>query len=220
MPKVSKPTVTEVEPFEFRTAARMRSRSVSHTTEPQMAAARFAARPLNRDMFVRVNGVPDKVFMELTVPESPAISKKRARVEALHSPPHEYPSFRAQPMPDFSDREQYPQRTGAIVTRQEPFNMGGEEISRRKRQKFQEEIARQREEEIARREFKAQSLYETSPERVYVERRSPTRPEPFNLQGVPRGEHYKRAFAQKIMAEEEAAKEQFSSFRARTADVM
>jgi len=98
--------------------------------------------------------------------------------------------------------------------------MGGEEISRRKRQKFQEEIARQREEEIARREFKAQSLYETSPERVYVERRSPTRPEPFNLQGVARGEHYKRAFAQKIMAEEEAAKEQFSSFRARTADVM
>lgn len=165
MPKVYKPTVTEAEPFEFRTAARMRSRSVSHTTEPLVAAARFAARPLNRDMFVRVSGVPEKVFMELTVPESPAISKKRPRLEESSPPPPQvYPSFRAQPMPDFSSPEQYPSRSGAIVTRPEPFNMTGEEISRRKRKKFEEEVARQQEEEIARRQFKAQPLYEASPE--------------------------------------------------------
>ena len=60
---------------------------------------RFEARPVNKDLFTRVTGVPDKVFQELTVPESPAITKKRARLDKESSPDNVH--FRVPLFPSF-----------------------------------------------------------------------------------------------------------------------
>jgi len=72
------------QPFEFQTDKRLRAVSRSQTPEP--VVPRFEARPVNKDLFTRVTGVPDKVFQELTIPESPAITKKRARLDKEPSP--------------------------------------------------------------------------------------------------------------------------------------
>jgi hypothetical protein len=175
---------------------------------------------VNKDLFTRVTGVPDKVILELTVPESPAITKKRIRIDKEPSP--EKPAFKAQPMPDFSSPEALPPKAAVpTVTKPEPFDFTGESISRKKRKRIAEERRKQQEEEQAQRQFKAQPLYASSPESLpHVEKREVTRPEPFELATDLRGDHYKRSFARKIMTEEEEAHEQFSSFRARAADVV
>ena len=124
-------------------------------------------------------------------------------------------------MPDFSSPEALPSKATLAVTKPEPFDFTGEMISLKKKKKHEEELRRQQEQENAQRQFKAQPLYDQSPERLApVERREATRPEPFELATDLRGDHYKRSFARKIMAEEEEIAEQFSSFRAKTADVM
>jgi len=124
-------------------------------------------------------------------------------------------------MPDFSSPEALPPKVALAVTKPEPFDFTGEMISRKKKKKQEEELLIQQEQENAQRHFKAQPLYAQSPEQLApVERREVTRPEPFELATDLRGDHYKRSFARKIMAEEEEAAEQFSSFRARTADVV
>ncbi|KAJ3278773.1 Protein tpx2 [Borealophlyctis nickersoniae] len=160
----------------------------------------FRAQPLHRKILQRAVGIPERAIAELTVPQSPAITKPRPLPARTPSPPklvkanpiRHYPVFQ----PKLEHRATFPA----------DYALPGEEISQRKRREFEEAMKQKQEEEENARRFKAQPLPEDDVFIPHGPERPVTSPHPFHLETDIRGALHRMTLEEKRAKElEEAA---------------
>ncbi|KAI9002732.1 hypothetical protein BC832DRAFT_593458 [Gaertneriomyces semiglobifer] len=209
-------------PF-LRTKMRTKAPTVPSKEEIEIEEMRkiepFKAKPVDKKILAtdRPLGVPIVPRPQPTVPQSPAITKPRAPAPRPPSPPK---IVKANPIRKGVFQPFEPKIEHRVVVAPVEFRLPGDEISRRKREEFEEKLRKMKEEEERAKQFYAQPLPVDDPDPLpYVPMKPPTQPEPFSLETDLRGEFAKLSLQEKLQ-EEERERRRRKEFRAQPLPVV
>ncbi|KAJ3178246.1 Protein tpx2 [Gaertneriomyces sp. JEL0708] len=179
----------------------------------------FKAKPVDKKILAgeRPLGVPIVPRPQPTIPQSPAITKPRAPAPRPPSPPK---IVKANPIRKGVFQPFEPKIQHRVVVAPAEFRLPGDEISRRKREEFEEKLRKMKDEEEQAKQFHAQPLPVDDPDPLpYVPMKPPTQPEPFSLETDLRGEFAKLSLQEKLQ-EEERERRRRKEFRAQPLPVV
>ncbi|TPX30106.1 hypothetical protein SmJEL517_g06255 [Synchytrium microbalum] len=214
--KSHSPKLTHPKSPHLKTKLRARPKYIPSRDELEQAALAaipaFKARPVDPKVVAGAFKAPPVKRQQLTIPRSPAITKRKAP-----EPDAPLPSriVKANPIPDFSKAFE-PVREHRVIMPADNYHLPGEEISQRKRAEFETSLRQQQEEEERQRQFMAQPL----PDEVmggsslhHHPERPLTQPHPFHFHTDERGALHQQTFQNMIQKESEE-KENASRFKA------
>lgn len=172
--------LTEPENFHFATDDRI---AKHHENDAHTAAEeqpfKFKASSLRREIFEKKMGIPEKKKIPVTEPKSPAITKVLKKKQVHFEEP------KAKSSSSLKKRK----------NAEEPFELPGEKISRKKRQKFAESLKAEEEELKAARQFHSNPLPPSTPDVLPAKKaRTATKSAPFHLITEERGAHHQEKF--------------------------
>eukprot|EP00761_Pharyngomonas_kirbyi_P009857 gb/GECH01009875.1/.p1 GENE.gb/GECH01009875.1/~~gb/GECH01009875.1/.p1 ORF type:complete len:754 (+),score=178.78 gb/GECH01009875.1/:1-2262(+) len=219
VPRVRKKSLTRSEPFNFRTTSRFsKMKEPSQHEDQENKSHQFKARPLSSRVLNGVSSMPKVESRPLTVPASPSFSY-RGRSQLISSSDkenenhnqHSHYQFKARPMPDYNKSmgNQKPIEKRP-PTRPEPFCLKTNVRGTTKEEALRRRLEEERENLRKLRQFKAQPILEANDmtnSKVSIERRDPTKPEPFSLRTDQRHDIHQKQLNQKLQEIEEMERE-------------
>ncbi|RKO84603.1 hypothetical protein BDK51DRAFT_29204 [Blyttiomyces helicus] len=204
------PRMTQPKSPFLRTKMRTKSFKIPTTEEreEQMLAALepFKAKPVDRKILESEApiGVPKAKKLDITIPMSPALTKRRPAPPREPTPP---PIIKANPIRHFAPFQPVIEHR---LIQPDDFALPGEQISLHKMREFEDALRRKEEEERKARQFSAQPLPDDAPDPLPIPYERPlTNPQPFHLETEVRGLMYQLSLEEKIereVKEEIAAK--------------
>ncbi|KAJ3041533.1 Protein tpx2 [Rhizophlyctis rosea] len=195
--RFSEMKLTQAKSPYLRTKLRTKTHAVPTTEERLLQELEnlqpFKAKPINTKILEKPVGVPKPPSHDLTIPQSPAITKPRPLPPPPPSPPKIVKANPVRNLPVFEPVLEH------RVLLPEQVKLPGDEISEKKRREFEEAKKKLQEEAEKQRRFRAQPLPDDEPDPLPpVHERPITEPEPFHLETDIRHMMYQMSLEEKL----------------------